>query len=554
MNAKQRRLFFPIAFLALVVVGLIMFIIVGVYNHLYGMKYVSSKETAPELAEDEYNIVFKGEYNGKAVLYDDYLYLDMDLVNEDWAMGRFFYADTEDVVFFTTSTERIRSEVGGDFYKERDGKIYVRASECEDKCGIQYSINYDEQMVMIRDPEGRVADVMKSGIYLLTEPDPEVKTYTAKLKKGQTIEIYDCDTEGYYFAMDFNGHMGYVPQEVLKTSKANLSRKESQKVDMEDYDVKSDHIFMVFHQRYTNEFNYDVYMTLEDSWYYTNVVCPTWFKVNTDGSVSTLANADYVDSARELGSQVWGLFDNRFDNELTYDLLSRTEIRDRICQSLLKYCKQYKLHGINVDFEGLTAETERYFMQFLRELSIVLRQEGFLLSVDVPVPSPWSEFYQRKRYADVCDYIIVMAYDEHYGGSEVAGSTASRPFTEAACQDMLDEGIPSRKILLGIPWYTRVWIGEGDDMETEAIGMDETWDLIYEYDLTVEYDEETGQNYAHGYWDGELYQIWLEDETSLKFRLDAVKNYDLKGVAAWSYGFENWQVWEAYDAAFWVED
>ena len=194
MNAKQRRLFFPIAFLALVVVGLIMFIIVGVYNHLYGMKYVSSKETAPELAEDEYNIVFKGEYNGKAVLYDDYLYLDMDLVNEDWAMGRFFYADTEDVVFFTTSTERIRSEVGGDFYKERDGKIYVRASECEDKCGIQYSINYDEKMVMIRDPEGRVADVMKSGIYLLTEPDPEVKTYTAKLKKGQTIEIYDCDT------------------------------------------------------------------------------------------------------------------------------------------------------------------------------------------------------------------------------------------------------------------------------------------------------------------------------------------------------------------------
>ena len=152
----------------------------------------------------------------------------------------------------------------------------------------------------------------------------------------------------------------------------------------------------------------------------------------------------------------------------------------------------------------------------------------------------------------MCDYVIVMAYDEHYDGSD-PGSTSSRPFTENAIKDMLAEGIPSRKILLGIPWYTRVWYEEGYGAENGTLTMDGAINMIYDNDLTVVYDEETGQNYASGWVGDDYVQIWLEDETSLKFRTDLVKEYDLKGVAAWSYGFENWQVWEVYDEQFWVE-
>ena len=146
-----------------------------------------------------------------------------------------------------------------------------------------------------------------------------------------------------------------------------------------------------------------------------------------------------------------------------------------------------------------------------------------------------------------------MAYDEHYPGSD-AGSTSSRDFVWDAVKAMVeDEGIPSRKIILGIPWYTRLWIGEGDDLDTEALSMDEVIDLINDYDMSVTFDPETGQNYAEGYNGDLLYRIWIEDETSLAYRLQAVKDYNLKGVAAWSYGFENWQVWDAYDAAFFDE-
>ena len=554
MDLHNKKLFFPIVFLGLVIIGLIMFIIVSVYDHMYGMKHVRSEQVSPEVGENEYNIVFKGQFNGIAFVEDDYLYFDMDVVNEDWAMGRYFYSDVEDVVFFTTSTERISYEVGSEFYKQRYGRIFVRASECEDRCGLQYKINYDEKLVMIRDPQGKTAEVMKSGVYLLTEPSEDVLTYTAKLKKGETIEVYDCDTEGYYFASDMNGHMGYLPSEGLKVSKANLSRKESQKIDMSDYDVKSNHIFMVFQQIYSNRYGQEILDPIQESWAYTNVVSPTWFKLNKDGSIATNGNVDYVTDVREEGDQIWALFDNRFDDDMTYELLKSTAMRDSICQSLLKYCKLYRIHGINVDFEAMSERTERYFMQFLRELSMTLRPEGYLLSVDVPVPSPWSDYYQRLRYSEVCDYVIVMAYDEHYPGSD-AGSTSSRDFVWDAVKAMVeDEGIQSRKIILGIPWYTRLWIGEGEDLDTEALSMDEVIDLIYDYDLTVTFDEETGQNYAEGYNGDLLYRIWIEDETSLAYRLQAVKDYDLKGVAAWSFGFENWQVWDAYDDAFFNEE
>ena len=118
MDLHNKKLFFPIVFLGLVIVGLLMFIAVSIYNHFYGMKHIRSQQVSPEVGEDEYNIVFKGQFNGIAFVEDGYLYFDMDVVNEDWAMGRYFYSDVEDVVFFTTSTERISYEVGSEFYKQ----------------------------------------------------------------------------------------------------------------------------------------------------------------------------------------------------------------------------------------------------------------------------------------------------------------------------------------------------------------------------------------------------------------------------------------------------
>lgn len=68
--------------------------------------------------------------------------------------------------------------------------------------------------------------------------------------------------------------------------------------------------------------------------------------------------------------------------------------------------------------------------------------------------------------------------------------------------------------------------------------------IIKDKKLTPIYLPDTGQNYVE-YKDGEkLIRIWLEDETSMKARLDLVKKYDLAGVATWRRGFEQLPMWK----------
>ncbi|MGG1161619.1 hypothetical protein [Brevibacillus laterosporus] len=68
--------------------------------------------------------------------------------------------------------------------------------------------------------------------------------------------------------------------------------------------------------------------------------------------------------------------------------------------------------------------------------------------------------------------------------------------------------------------------------------------------LTATYDETTGQNYV-SYFDKQenaTYKMWLEDETSLKKRIEVSKKYDLAGVASWRRGFEEPNIWQHIDS------
>jgi len=149
----------------------------------------------------------------------------------------------------------------------------------------------------------------------------------------------------------------------------------------------------------------------------------------------------------------------------------------------------------------------------------------------------------------LCDFVIVMAYDEHYAGSEVAGSVSSQRFTMEAIYNMVQEGVKTDKLILGVPFYTRVWMGV-EDLRSEAVGMNRAWGYVNDFGLDVVYDEKTGQNYAEGMVGETLYRIWLEDNTSMDWRLQLVLDNDLAGVAAWSLGMESYDIWVEYQEAF----
>lgn len=545
MNKVKKQVFFLAAGLAFIVVGVVAYFGVRIYHHYYGMLLMNAGDYAPVLEAGEYNIVYKGEYQNKAIKVDEQIYLDLDIVNEDWAEEMLFYADDIEKVLYTTPSEMTESEIDRDDFKKWRGRIYMRAELAKEMFGTQYKVNEEDQMVAVQAPEDAMAEVLKSDTYLLQQPDAEERNYAAKLKKGEVISVYETESEGFYLAMNELGYVGYVEKERVQLTENKLSRKQPPAVEMPESKLPGRSISLAYQQVYSNEFTAAVYGEIESAGYYINVVAPTWFKLNEEGGIDSLANETYVAWARNQGLQVWALFDNSFDDEMTYQALRSSANRQALAKQLLQYCKDYNLHGINVDFEEMSEETDRYFIQFLRELSIELRTNGYLLSVDCLVPSEWTSYYRRDLMGELCDYVIVMAYDEHYGGSAEAGSTASQKFTVEAVYNMLQE-VDKEKLILGVPYYTRIWMGL-DNLRSEAVGMTTAQNCVEQNDLTVTYDKETGQNYAEGMVGETLYRIWLEDATSMKWRLKLMKDNELAGVAAWSLGLENSEIWTAYE-------
>jgi len=549
MRKISKPKFFLGAGIAFVIVGVIAYAAVAIYQHFYGMQLRDMKELAPVTEAEEYNIMYKGEYNQKAILVDDYIYLNMNVINEEWAHEMLFYAEDVDKILYTTYTYQEEFAMNGEEFKEWNGDIYIKGETAREMFGLLYAINEKEKLVVVQDPGGLIGEVAKSGSYLLVSASEDERGYTKELKRGEVISLFEAEAEEYYFAMSHDGYTGYISKDRVKKSEEVISQKIPAEMEVSSQKFPVEPISIAWHQIYTDEFYYETSVEIYDTAYFVDVVSPTWFKLNERGGIDSLANEEYVDYCKYRGKQVWALFDNQFDDEITYKALSNTETRKKLCEKLLNFCEKYRLNGINVDFENMGEESERYFIQFMRELSITLRSEGYILSVDTPVPSEWTDYYQRDVLYKLCDFVIVMAYDEHYAGSEVAGSVSSQRFTMEAIYNMVQEGVKTDKLILGVPFYTRVWMGV-EDLRSEAVGMNRAWGYVNDFGLDVVYDEKTGQNYAEGMVGETLYRIWLEDNTSMDWRLQLVLDNDLAGVAAWSLGMESYDIWVEYQEAF----
>jgi spore germination protein YaaH len=160
----------------------------------------------------------------------------------------------------------------------------------------------------------------------------------------------------------------------------------------------------------------------------------------------------------------------------------------------------------------------------------------------------WSLCFDRKSLSEIVDYIMLMAYDQHWASSPVAGSVAEYGWVENSIANVLEE-IPNEKLVLGIPFYTRLWKVEktdaGEEVSSQALSMEAANQFIEDNDITLEWNEQSGQYYGETIIDGVNYKIWVEDSRSLQLKSSLVNKYDLAGLASWRKGFETEEVWSA---------
>ncbi|EFM11815.1 glycoside hydrolase family 18 [Paenibacillus curdlanolyticus YK9] len=283
-----------------------------------------------------------------------------------------------------------------------------------------------------------------------------------------------------------------------------------------------------------------------------SVVSPTWFELqNGSGEIKSKASAKYVQWAHARGMQVWALFSNGFEPERTTKALATVETRFKMIQQLLAFAQLYDLQGINIDFENVNLSDKANLVQFMRELTPLLHEQGLVVSIDVSPKSTsptWSMFLDRKSLGKIVDYMMLMAYDEHWATSPEAGSVASLSWTEESIARILEEDdVPANKLVLSMPLYTRLWTEKDDKVSSKAIGMQKAADIVKEHKLKPVLDEEAGQRYVEYVEDGAKQRIWLEDDYSIKARIALMHKYGLAGVATWQRAFQAESIWTTID-------
>ena len=232
--------------------------------------------------------------------------------------------------------------------------------------------------------------------------------------------------------------------------------------------------------------------------------------------------------------------------ENTSKVVTDMKAREKLITQLISLCEQYNLDGVNIDFEEMKKEDANDFSQFVREISSTLRKNGYTVSVDVTVPDgsdTWSLCYDRYELAEAVDYLILMAYDQYGASSKKAGSVATLPWVENNLKKMIDrDGVNNKKIVLGIPLYSRLWKVKDGKVSTTSVVTMKYLDKYLNSSKTS-WLEEDGQYYYENI-DGNTWTVmWMDEKESIIRKLSLIQEYDLAGSAYWMWGYENETFW-----------
>lgn len=429
-----------------------------------------------------------------------------------------------------------------------DEVAYVPISELDEVYNIKTTYVESEDLVYIDslDREQQTATLKKDSSI---KYKPTIISATlAKAKQGDTLTIANRSDypvpNGWTRVRTENGTLGYIQTGKLNEFKT-IREKAEEKAKIEGpislaWDYYSEYVSAP---------------TRTGKITGVNVVSPSFFymtKYSTTNVYENVGNEGiaYVNWAHGNGYQVWPMFTNSNMSE-TSKMLSDYKSRENVINQIIKYIKQYNLDGINIDFEGMYETDKDNFSRFLIEIRPRLNEIGAVLSVDVTAPDgapEWSLCYDRYTIGKVADYVMFMAYDQ-YGLSAIkAGTTAGHNWVEANVKKFLgQEEVKAEKIILGIPFYTRVWKENNGNVTSNVVNIGNVNNVIPS-NATKTWDEDLQQYYVEYKKGGATYKIWVEDEKSIEAKLDLVSKYNLGGAAYWEYDRATNSIWNLIES------
>ncbi len=555
------------------VILLILVLVIAFGAKLFLDRYSYSKEKA-DLAEqfgvqgeDDVPIVWGdtlSEIHAKRIDGVDYMTLD-DV--KSGLNNRFYYgvqnaSDTTGMILYCLPTTKLKAVIGSQEVLADDGSSqtysYIPARNVD---GVIYlALDFVKEytnfsMTAFENPNRLQIDTESSTKTVATiARKTQIRTsggikspVEEQLEKGAKVTVLE-QMENWSKVKSADSVIGYVENRRLKDIQTEEQTLASDYTEPEFTHIAVDgKINMAFHNVWGVQGNSTLtsYMAQTKS---VNIVAPTWYWVSdNDGNMDKAGTSDYVNQAHNLGCQVWAVVDNINSSTLTdnHTFLTTLDSRTNLISQLIQEASSCGFEGINVDFELIPEENGEDYIEFIRELSIACRSAGIILSVDNYPSYNFNSHYNLEEQGVFVDYEVIMGYDEHYAGSQEAGSVASISYVTEGIQMALEKGIDKDRLINAVPFYTRVWKTQNGSVTSEALGMQQVQDYMQTQGMTASWDAQTGQNYAETTdADGTRIQIWIEDAQSIQQKLDVMQSFGIKGVAEWKLQYETSDVWD----------
>ena len=288
-----------------------------------------------------------------------------------------------------------------------------------------------------------------------------------------------------------------------------------------------------------------------------DVVSPQWIFLNGSfGPVTVTSDpqAEAIIASAKNGPSVLpsitNAHDGVFDGPLANNLLTNPAARTALVTNLVSLAKSHGYGGYILDLENISPEALAQYPALVAQLHAAMKPLGREVWVTVPFANP---DYDLKKFAAVSDTVVLMAYDEHWGGD--AGQGGGQPGPPAS-EDWFEKNLETDAAQLD-PAKTVVALGDyGYDWTLGKNGKAIKGETEVFYDATQDARDSEAQvsldddalNPTYGYIDddGSKHVVWFLDAATLFNEIKIGDDYRPRGYALWRMGAEDPAVWKYF--------
>ncbi len=286
------------------------------------------------------------------------------------------------------------------------------------------------------------------------------------------------------------------------------------------------------------------------------------FNVSANGHITLPAGwpwSDVINTAHSNGVKVI-LTAVCFNKDDLHNLLTSETARDNFFENARSIMTKYQLDGINIDFEGFYVDDRGALLNaFMQALSDYMHVHSPDAEISFAGPAVNWGGWNLPGLAAACDYIFIMGYNYYWSKSSTSGPCSPLTGGYYNLTKTVDEqyaGIPTEKLILGLPYYGIRWQTESSQpyaATVKHVSHPRYYTSASESAIYGKRWDSKSKTPWYTYSSGSAYfQVWFDDDSSLGLKYELAKSRQLRGVGMWALGYDagNDELWNALESHF----